>query len=115
MLKCSNGRYYVGCTENPDRRMDRHDKGFVHYARDKRPLECIAVFGFQDKHKAFAFEKYLKTGSGRAFMNRHLVWSWMSPKRSSGHRPGFREGGLLTSSASPRSRSSSRSLRPPPP
>ena len=25
-----------------------------------------------DKHRAFKFEKYLKSGSGRAFINKHL-------------------------------------------
>jgi putative endonuclease len=28
---------------------------------------------FTDKYKAFAFEKYLKGGSGRAFMNKRLI------------------------------------------
>jgi hypothetical protein len=28
---------------------------------------------FQDKYKAFEFEKYLKSGSGIAFRNRHLI------------------------------------------
>jgi len=27
---------------------------------------------FYEKHKAFAFEKYLKTESGRAFSKRHF-------------------------------------------
>ncbi len=45
----------------------------VHFTKDKLPVQCIAAFGFMDKYKAYAFEKYLKTGSGRAFMGRHLV------------------------------------------
>jgi hypothetical protein len=28
---------------------------------------------FTDKYKAYAFERYLKLGSGRAFSQRHLV------------------------------------------
>ncbi|TRZ64951.1 MAG: GIY-YIG nuclease family protein, partial [Spirochaetia bacterium] len=28
---------------------------------------------FNDKYKAFEFEKYLKSGSGRAFINKHLL------------------------------------------
>jgi predicted GIY-YIG superfamily endonuclease len=45
----------------------------VSYTSTRLPVECIAAFGFQDKYKAFAFEKYLKSGSGRAFMNKRLV------------------------------------------
>jgi predicted GIY-YIG superfamily endonuclease len=56
-----------------DDRLVRHSKGQVHYTQDKLPVSCVAAFGFMDKYKAFAFEKYLKTGSGRAFMGRHLV------------------------------------------
>lgn len=29
--------------------------------------------GFPSKEKAFTFEKYLKTGSGQAFRNKHSV------------------------------------------
>lgn len=73
ILKCSDGHYYVGCTNDLDDRFIRHSKGMVHYTKDKLPVNCVAAFGFQDKYKAFNFEKYLKSGSGRAFMKRHLV------------------------------------------
>jgi predicted GIY-YIG superfamily endonuclease len=53
--------------------MVRHAKGLVHYTKDKLPVKCVADFSFPDKYKAFAFEKYLKSGSGRAFMKRHLI------------------------------------------
>jgi len=73
ILLCANGHYYVGCTSDLDERMTRHAKGQVHYTKDKLPVTCVAAFGFPDKYRAFAFEKYLKTGSGRAFMKRHLI------------------------------------------
>jgi predicted GIY-YIG superfamily endonuclease len=53
--------------------MRRHTNGQVHYTKDKLPVQCVASFGFPDKYKAYAFEKYLKSGSGRAFMKRHLI------------------------------------------
>lgn len=73
ILKCSDGHMYVGCTSDLSQRLDRHSKGLVHYTSSRLPVQCIAAFGFPDKYKAFAFEKYLKTGSGRAFMGRHLI------------------------------------------
>ena len=34
-------------------------------------LHCY--FAFEDKYTAYNFEKYLKSGSGRAFLKKHLV------------------------------------------
>jgi predicted GIY-YIG superfamily endonuclease len=77
ILLCANGHYYVGCTSDLEERMVRHAKGLVHYTKDKLPVKCVADFSFPDKYKAFAFEKYLKSGSGRAFLKRHLI-AWQT-------------------------------------
>jgi len=53
--------------------MARHAAGGVNFTKTRLPVMCVATFGFTDKYKAFNFEKYLKSGSGRAFMGRHLV------------------------------------------
>lgn len=73
ILKCADGKTCVGCTNNLDDRLDRHSKGMVHFTGTRLPVACIAAFGFIDKYKAYNFGKYLKTGSGRAFMGRHLI------------------------------------------
>ncbi len=73
ILLCADGHYYVGCTRDLNERMRRHTNGQVHYTKDKLPVQCVASFGFPDRYKAYAFEKYLKSGSGRAFMKRHLI------------------------------------------
>jgi predicted GIY-YIG superfamily endonuclease len=71
-LKCKDG-YYVGCTDNLRDRIDRHQKGQVSATVDRLPLTLEFYFALNDKYKAFAFEKYLKSGSGRAFIKRHLL------------------------------------------
>jgi putative endonuclease len=73
ILKCSDGSYYTGCTENLDERLGRHNKGYVSATKNKIPVELICYSAFTDKYKAFEFEKYLKTGSGIAFRNKHLI------------------------------------------
>ena len=73
ILRCADGHYYVGCTSDLDERLFRHGKGLVHYTKSRLPVTCVSAFGFLDKYKAFAFEKYLKSGSGRAFMSKRLV------------------------------------------
>ena len=37
-----------------------------------RPWKLITFLGFDDKLKATAFEKYLKSGAGRAFAKKRL-------------------------------------------
>jgi len=33
----------------------------------------VAYFAFANERKAIAFEKYLKSGSGKTFLKRHLL------------------------------------------
>jgi putative endonuclease len=73
ILKCSDGSYYTGCTNNLEDRLKRHGKSEVHYTKDKLPVELITFIAFTDKYKAYDFEKYLKSGSGMAFRNKRLV------------------------------------------
>jgi hypothetical protein len=37
------------------------------------PVVVITFDAFMEEHKAFEFEKYLKSGSGRAFLNKRLI------------------------------------------
>jgi predicted GIY-YIG superfamily endonuclease len=71
-LKCKDG-YYIGCTDNLKDRIKRHQAGQVPATTDRLPLELDFYVAIKDKYKAFAFEKYLKSGSGRAFIKKHLV------------------------------------------
>jgi putative endonuclease len=73
ILKCADGSYYTGCTNNLDDRIKRHQNQMVHYTKDKLPIELVTYIAFSDKYKAFNFEKYLKSGSGMAFRNKRLV------------------------------------------
>jgi hypothetical protein len=36
------------------------------------PWELVTYHAFKDKYKAYAFEKYLKTGSGAAFASKRF-------------------------------------------
>lgn len=71
-LKCKDG-FYVGCTDNLKDRLNRHQKGQVPATAKRLPIKLDFYFAINDKYKAFELEKYLKSGSGRAFINRHLV------------------------------------------
>ncbi|MBI1971337.1 MAG: GIY-YIG nuclease family protein [Candidatus Wildermuthbacteria bacterium] len=71
-LECKNG-YYIGCSDDLKDRLERHQKGQVPATANRLPVKLDFYFAIADKYKAFAFEKYLKSGSGRAFTKRHLI------------------------------------------
>ena len=73
ILKCIDGSYYTGCTNNLQDRLNRHQKGHVKYTKGKIPLTLICYLAFIDKYKAYDFERYLKSGSGFAFRNKRLI------------------------------------------
>ena len=73
ILRCADGTIYTGCTSNLIRRMEEHNNRDVNYTRDKIPLRLLTYITFKEKNKAFFFEKYLKSGSGKAFLNKRLI------------------------------------------
>ena len=72
ILKCENESHYTGCTNNLKERIEKHNNGYVLFTKDKLPVELITYIAFSDKSKAYQFEKYLKSGSGRAFAAKRL-------------------------------------------
>jgi putative endonuclease len=73
ILQCRDDTYYVGCTSDLEGRLIRHAKGQIRYTSVKLPVRLQVYLVFTDKYLAFKFEKYLKSGSGRAFAKRHLL------------------------------------------
>jgi putative endonuclease len=73
ILKCADGKPYTGCTKNLEERLDRHMNGYVPATANRLPVELDFYIAIKDKYKAFEFEKYLKSGSGRAFIKNHLI------------------------------------------
>ena len=65
-------RYYTGLTSNLTTRLEAHNAGRVPHTARGKPWSIDAVVEFADEHRAVAFEKYLKSGSGCAFAKRHL-------------------------------------------
>ena len=66
------GRHYVGLTSDPNRRLAEHNEGKSIHTNKFKPWEKVVEIGFDDPAKATAFEKYLKSGSGRAFAKKHF-------------------------------------------
>ena len=73
MLLCSDDDIYKGAAKDVTARVKDHHNGRVDGTKDKLPVELIGYVAFGQKEKAFKFEKYLKTGSGRRFIERHFL------------------------------------------
>jgi len=73
ILRCSDGDLYTGCTNNIDDRIIRHNKGYVDATKNRIPVDLICYTAFKNQDKAYAYEKYLKSGSGRVFKSKHLI------------------------------------------
>jgi predicted GIY-YIG superfamily endonuclease len=52
--------------------LKRHNAGDVTYTARYRPWPVNTYLAFSDESRAIAFEKYLKSPSGRAFARKRL-------------------------------------------
>lgn len=50
----------------------KHNAGEVSLTSKFKPWRVQTAIAFDSKEKAFAFERYLKSGSGREFAKRHF-------------------------------------------
>ena len=70
--RASPEQRYVGVTGDLRRRLAEHNARKCRHTRKHAPWTCVLALRFLDDSKADAFERYLKTGSGRAFAKRHF-------------------------------------------
>jgi predicted GIY-YIG superfamily endonuclease len=66
-------RHYVGTTADVDERLEWHNGGPCGYTFNHRPWRVVVSLEFSTAEAATRFERYLKSGSGRAFANRHFA------------------------------------------
>lgn len=64
--------YYTGITDDLRARLENHNAGRVPHTSKYRPWNLKTYVAFSDVDQAFAFEKYLKSPSGRAFVKKRL-------------------------------------------
>jgi putative endonuclease len=74
--------HYVGLTSDPEGRLDWHNHGPCGQTVRNRPWSFVVVLEFQTEQQAVRFEKYLKSGSGRASATRHSGGTFTQPAES---------------------------------
>jgi putative endonuclease len=68
----NSNHFYTGITENVTERVLKHSAGEVIHTSKYKPWRLKSYVAFTNEQQAFAFEKYLKSGSGRAFAKKRL-------------------------------------------
>ena len=66
------GQHYIGLTSDLKARLKAHNEGRSKHTAKFKPWELITYLAFSEESKAFEFERYLKSGSGKAFANKRL-------------------------------------------
>jgi len=64
--------FYVGVTTDLRARLKKHNDRQVSHTSKFAPWRIKTYVAFSDEHQALEFERYLKSGSGRAFAKKRL-------------------------------------------
>jgi putative endonuclease len=62
ILKCNDGSYYTGVTNNVEKRFYEHQEGLIKdcYTHNRRPLDLVFIEEFYDVNDAIRREKQIK-------------------------------------------------------
>lgn len=61
LLRCSDGSYHAGHTDDLERRVEEHEGGLIPgYAQQRRPVELVWCVDFPTRHQALAAEMRIK-------------------------------------------------------
>ncbi len=64
---------YVGLSDNLQRRMNQHNKGYNRTTKPYRPFKILMTEKFEDRKEAREREKYLKSGCGKEYLKKLIV------------------------------------------
>jgi putative endonuclease len=64
--------FYVGITDDLRARLTKHNAGEVPHTSKFGPWRAKTYVAFSNEKQAIAFERYLKSASGRAFAKKRL-------------------------------------------
>jgi putative endonuclease len=76
ILRCSDGSYYTGHTDNLEKRMAEHQQGLGGvWTRSRRPVELVWCDWVGERYEALAFERRVKNWS-RAKKEALIAGDW---------------------------------------
>ncbi|OPL14002.1 MAG: excinuclease ABC subunit C [delta proteobacterium MLS_D] len=92
ILRCSDGSYYTGHTDDLDKRIDQHQEGKIPtcYTFKRRPLECVFHQEFPTREEALESERRIK-GWNRKKKEAMIRGDWAEVSRLARSKRNFRK------------------------
>ncbi len=66
-------QHYVGVTHDLKQRLSDPNEGKSPHIRKFNPWHLVVYIGFAEEQTAYSFEKYLKSGSGKASFEKRFL------------------------------------------
>lgn len=73
LLSSKSHKFYFGSTNNLNSRLRSHNEGEIISTKPYRPWKMVWYGAFETEKESRDFERYLKTGSGKALAYKRLV------------------------------------------
>ncbi|MDQ8003061.1 MAG: GIY-YIG nuclease family protein, partial [Pseudomonadota bacterium] len=87
LLRCSDGSYYVGQTDDLGERLRQHGDGLIGYTATRKPIEWLRQGEFESRESAIAFERRIK-GWSRARKEALIRGDWPAIQQLARSRAG---------------------------
>lgn len=94
ILRCSDGSYYCGQTDDIEIRMHQHHAGETGYTATRKPVELVWQGEFETREGAIAFEQQIK-GWSRAKKEALIAGDWERIKELAKPKTRFRGAPIL--------------------
>ena len=72
----ADGNMYTGATNNLQRRLEEHKKGYVESTARRLPVELVYYEACIEAEDAYRREKYLKSGNGKKYLCHRIESYW---------------------------------------
>jgi putative endonuclease len=73
LLSAKDNNFYIGYTDNLDKRLRKHNSGLVRATKTRLPLKLVYFEACLNKCGAIKREKVLKTGFGRKYIKSRII------------------------------------------
>ncbi len=75
LLRCGDGSYYCGHTDNIEARLYQHETGNIGYTAKRKPIELVWQAEFEKREEALSIERQIK-GWSRAKKEALVAGDW---------------------------------------